>query len=58
MKRGEPMKTPTPITVDEFKSLLFKKEIRPASLEDVWGTHHNRPIYIHPNTKQPYVKVK
>lgn len=23
-----------------------------------WGTHHNHPIYIHPNTKQPYVKVK
>jgi hypothetical protein len=52
------MKTPTLITVDEFKSMLQNKEIRPASLEDVWGTHHKRAIYLHPNTKQPYVKVK
>jgi hypothetical protein len=52
------MKTPTPVTVEEFKTMLLKKEIRPASLEDVWGTHHSRLIYLHPNTKQPYVKVK
>lgn len=52
------MKKPTPVTVEEFKSMLLTKKIRPASLEDVWGTHHNRPIYLHPNTKQPYVKVE
>jgi hypothetical protein len=50
------MKKPLPITVEEFKNLLSKKQIRPASLDDVWGTHHERPIYLHPNTKQPYVK--
>jgi hypothetical protein len=46
------------ISVDEFKKMLKNKEIRPASLEDIWGTHHNRPIYQHPNTKQPFVKIR
>lgn len=49
-----------PITIDkeQFKIWLSEGQIRPASLEDVWGTHHNRPCYSHPNTGQPYVAVK
>lgn len=49
---------PTPISVEEFKRLLEAKEIRPASKDDVYGTHHQRPLYLHPNTGQYYVKVK
>jgi hypothetical protein len=42
-------------TSEEFKALLAARKIRPASLEDVNGTHHKRPLYIHPNTKQYWV---
>lgn len=45
------------VTPEEFKALLFSKAIRPASLEDVYGTHHKRPLYRHPNTNQYYVEV-
>lgn len=45
------------VTVDEFKRLLAEKRIRPASLEDVNGTHHQRPLYKHPNTQQYWVQV-
>jgi len=44
-------------TVEEFKSLLQAGAIRPASLEDVHGTHHSRGLYRHPNTGQWYVEV-
>lgn len=43
------------VTVEEFKRLLSEKKIRPASLEDVHGTHHKRTLYKHPNTGQLYV---
>ena len=52
------MRQPTPIEKDAFIRLLQAKMIRPASLEDVHGTHHSRPIYLHPNTRQPFVAVK
>lgn len=42
---------------DTFKSWLDAKAIRPASLEDVWGTHHDRPVYAHPNTGAPFVAL-
>lgn len=46
------------ITVEEFKRLLAAKLIRPASLDDCYGTHHKRNLYRHPNTKQFFVAVK
>ena len=46
------------ITIEEFKRLLAAKLIRPASLEDVHGTHHQRPLYKHPNTNQLYVRTR
>lgn len=45
------------VTPEVFKALLFSKAIRPASLEDVYGTHHKRPLYRHPNTNAYYVEV-
>jgi hypothetical protein len=45
------------ITEAEFRALLSAKKIRPASLEDVNGTHHRRPLYKHPRTSQYYVEV-
>lgn len=45
-------------TPEKFKELLISKKIRPASLEDVSGTHHKRNLYKHPNTQQYYVEVK
>jgi hypothetical protein len=51
------MKTPKEISTEDFKRMLKNVEIRPASLEDVWGTHHDRPVFLHPNTKQPFVKT-
>lgn len=44
-------------TVAEFKQLLEARKIRPASLDDVQGTHHNRPLYRHPNTMSYYVLI-
>ena len=52
------MKTATPIDRETFRRLLTEKRIRPASLDDVWGTHHNRPIYKHPNTEEFYVETQ
>ena len=46
------------VTANVFKALLESKSIRPASLDDVMGTHHNRPLYIHPNTGQYFTGVK
>ena len=46
------------VSRDDFKKMLLAKEIRPASLEDVNGTHHKRPLYKHPNTGQYYTKVR
>lgn len=46
------------ITPDDFKSLLAARAIRPASLDDVYGTHHKRDLYKHPNTGQYYVSIK
>lgn len=45
------------VTEEQFKKLVQHKKIRPASLEDVSGTHHKRPLYRHPRTKQWYVKI-
>ena len=46
------------VTEQEFRTLLGSKLIRPASLEDVSGTHHSRPLYKHPRTKQYFVTTK
>lgn len=46
------------ITEEEFRLLLAAKKIRPASLEDVHGTHHKRPLYRHPRTGQFYTTTK
>jgi len=43
------------ITPKQFKALLFAGLIRPASLNDVEGTQHKRPLYRHPNTHQFFV---
>lgn len=48
----------TSVTEAEFRELLRHKRIRPASLEDVHGTHHRRALYRHPNTHQYYVAVR
>lgn len=45
------------ISEAKFRELLRKKFIRPASLEDVNGTHHTRPLYRHPKTNQYYVQI-
>lgn len=45
------------VSAEEFKQLLTGKRIRPASLDDVYGTHHKRPLYRHPNTQQYFVAV-
>jgi hypothetical protein len=42
---------------DTFRRWLAARQIRPASLADMWGTHHNRPVYAHPNTGQPFVAL-
>ena len=52
------IRKPIAVSVEEFKRLLKAKEIRPASKDDVFGTHHKRPLYKHPNTGQYYVKVE
>lgn len=58
-KTKEQMTRPvTPVTEAEFRELLGNKLIRPASLEDVHGTHHRRALYRHPNTQQYYVAVR
>lgn len=46
------------IDTETFKALLAMKRIRPASLEDVYGTHHKRALYQHPNTGAYYVSVQ
>jgi len=46
------------ISEEEFKRMLLAREIRPASLEDVNGTHHERPLFKHPRTGQFYTTVK
>lgn len=51
------MRRPRAITPEQFIALLRAKRIRPASLQDVEGLHHKRPLYLHPNTKQPWVEV-
>lgn len=51
------MKKPIEVSEDEFKRMLAAKEIRPASLEDHYNTHHDRPIYKHPRTGQRYVRT-
>lgn len=43
------------VTKEEFKALMTNRQIRPASLQDVEGIHHQRPLYQHPNTKQWWV---
>lgn len=46
------------VDVEEFKRLLADRLIRPASLQDVEGLHHNRALYKHPNTGQFFVAVR
>ena len=48
----------TKATEPEFKALMQSRQIRPASLDDVQGTHHNRPLYKHPRTGQFFVAIK
>ena len=38
--------------------MLAARLIRPASLEDVCGTHHKRPLFRHPRTGQWYTSVR
>lgn len=45
------------VSREKFKEWLDAKAIRPASLEDMWGTHHDRPCYAHPVTGQPFVSM-
>lgn len=40
-----------------FRTLLASGAIRPASLDDVLGTHHNRPLYRHPRTQAWFVQT-
>lgn len=40
-----------------FEIALRERTIRPASLEDVAGTHHQRQLVQHPNTGQWFVRV-
>lgn len=44
-------------SVDGFKKLLADKKIRPASIDDMYGTHHKRPLVKHPNTGDWFVYV-
>ena len=46
------------VTPEQFRALLAGKMIRGASLDDVLGTHHQRPLYMHPTTGEWYVAVK
>ena len=46
------------VTTEEFIRLLQGKVIRPASLDDVHGTHHKRSLFRHPTTRQFFVAVK
>lgn len=46
------------IEPEEFKAFMRAKVIRPASLEDVYGTHHRRTLYRHPNTGQFWVEIQ
>lgn len=45
------------VSEQEFRGLIARKVIRAASLEDVHGTHHKRPLYRHPRTGQWFVAV-
>lgn len=38
-----------------FQIALRARTIRPASLDDVEGTHHKRKLVRHPNTNDWYV---
>lgn len=40
-----------------FIEWLSTGQLRPACLEDVWGTHHARPCFSHPVTAAPYVSL-
>ena len=46
------------VTIWEFKKLLRGGYIRPATLDDVHGTHHGRPLYRHPSTGQWFVAIR
>ena len=46
------------VTELQFKVLLANDKIRAASLDDVEGTHHQRPLYRHPRTGQWFVEKK
>lgn len=46
------------VSKDEFIALLRNGKIRPASLEDVYGTHHKRTLYRHPNTGEWFVEKR
>ena len=45
-------------TPSVFQIALRERTIRPASLDDVTGTHHNRKLVRHPNTQQWFVLVR
>lgn len=46
------------VTELQFKVMLANDKIRAASLDDVEGTHHQRPLYRHPRTGQWFVEKK
>lgn len=45
------------VSVDEFKSLLTSRKIRLATLNDMMGTHSQKPLYLHPNTGVWFIAV-
>lgn len=45
------------IDAETFRIWLATGAIRAAYLEDCYGTHHCRPLYLHPRTGQKYVAV-
>lgn len=54
---GTKLKHVRHVSKEQFKEWLATGDIRPASLEDMWGTHHDRPCYAHPVTGQPFVSL-
>lgn len=44
------------VSVDEFKQMVNDRTIRSACMEDILGTHHQKPLYRHPNTGHLWVQ--
>lgn len=44
------------VSTEEFKQMVNNRTIRSASMEDILGTHHQKPLYQHPNTGYLWVQ--